>query len=135
MFHQIAEKTVHVSDRCSKVALVRFADAFSIGPDLTNSNADAFHSGMGEIVAMPVEEISDSLHVGYLLQKNVAVSAAMAVFLDYLGRVIVFEDSLFNIGIRFMKYPGTGSTEDCIKNAPSGLSRMAHVSFVSVKLS
>lgn len=70
VFHQIAEKTVHVSDRCSKVALVRFTDAFSIGPDLTNSNADAFHSGMGEIVAMPVEEISDSLHVGYLLQKN-----------------------------------------------------------------
>lgn len=58
VFHQIAEKTVHVSDRCSKVALVRFTDAFSIGPDLTNSNADAFHSGMGEIVAMPVEEIS-----------------------------------------------------------------------------
>lgn len=49
VFHQIAEKTVHVSDRCSKVALVRFTDAFSIGPDLTNSNADAFHSGMGEI--------------------------------------------------------------------------------------
>ena len=30
VFHQIAEKTVHVSDRCSKVALVRFTDAFSI---------------------------------------------------------------------------------------------------------
>nr|WP_306797502.1 LysR family transcriptional regulator substrate-binding protein [Flavonifractor plautii] len=95
VFHQIAEKTVHVSDRCSKVALVRFTDAFSIGPDLTNSNADAFHSGMGEIVAMPVEEISDSLHVGYLLQKNVAVSAAMAVFLDYLrDDIIVLKKTL-----------------------------------------
>lgn len=95
VFHQIAEKTVHVSDRCSKVALVRFTDAFSIGPDLTNSNADAFYSGMGEIVAMPVEEISDSLHVGYLLQKNVAVSAAMAVFLDYLrDDIIVLKKTL-----------------------------------------
>ena len=63
--------------------------------DLTNSNADAFHSGMGEIVAMPVEEISDSLHVGYLLQKNVAVSAAMAVFLDYLrDDIIVLKKTL-----------------------------------------
>jgi len=50
---------------------------------------------MGEIVAMPVEEISDSLHVGYLLQKNVAVSAAMAVFLDYLrDDIIVLKKTL-----------------------------------------
>lgn len=89
VFHQVAEKTIHVSDRCSKVALVRFTDAFSIGPDLTNSNADAFHSGMGEIVAMPVEELSDSLHVGCLFQKNVAVSAAAVAFLDYLRDDII----------------------------------------------
>ena len=88
VFHQIAEKTVHVSDRCTKVALVRSTNAFSIGPDLTNSNADAFHSGMGEVVAIPVVDVSDSLRVGYLTLQDRDQSEIIESFLDYLGEEI-----------------------------------------------
>lgn len=88
VFHQIAEKTVHVSDRCTKVALVRSTNAFSIGPDLTNSNADAFHSGMGEVVAIPVVDVSDSFRVGYLTLQDRDQSEIIESFLDYLGEEI-----------------------------------------------
>ena len=135
VFHQIAEKTVHVSDRCSKVALVRFTDAFSIGPDLTNSNADAFHSGMGEIVAMPVRDIrltpcriSAAKECGGL-SRHGSVSGLSA------GRYYsVKEDSLVTLDSFLLKCPARIHGR-LYKNAPSGLSRMAHVSFVSVKLS
>ena len=49
LFYKLLNKNVHVSDRCTKIALVRKTDCFSIGPDLPNSNADAFHKGMGNI--------------------------------------------------------------------------------------
>lgn len=84
VFHQISARTVHVCDRCSKIALVRSSDAFSIGPDLTNSNADAFHSGLGEIIAIPVEELSELLHVGYLAAQGQKLSFAMEQYLEEL---------------------------------------------------
>lgn len=84
VYHQMSEKTIHVCDRCTKIAIVRFTDAFSIGTDLTNSNADTFHSGMGEVVALPVEELSDSMHIGYLVQKNDAASETADQYLAVL---------------------------------------------------
>ena len=70
------------------MALVRSTNAFSIGPDLTNSNADAFHSGMGEVVAIPVVDVSDSLRVGYLTLQDRDQSEIIESFLDYLGEEI-----------------------------------------------
>lgn len=40
LFYKLLNKNVHVSDRCTKIALVRKTDCFSIGPDLPNSNAE-----------------------------------------------------------------------------------------------
>ncbi len=84
IFHQLSEKTIHVCDRCSKIALVRATDAFSVGPDLTNSNADAFHKGMGEVIAIPVDEVPDCLHVGYITQRNSRLSDIALQYLDDL---------------------------------------------------
>lgn len=84
IFHQMSEKTIHVCDRCSKLALVRATDAFSVGPDLANSDADAFHKNLGELVAIPVDEVGDLLHVGYIRQRHARWSGAAEVYLQFL---------------------------------------------------
>ena len=84
IFHQLSEKTIHVCDRCSKLALVRATDAFSVGPDLANSNADAFHKRIGELTAIPVDEVGDLLHVGYIRQRRGRWNEAAELYLQYL---------------------------------------------------
>jgi len=93
-FHQISDKTIHVCDRCTKVALVRLSNAFSIGTDLTNSNADSFHGNLGEIVRIPIKELTESMHIGILKQKNVEVTTAALKYLELLQESI---DELRNI--------------------------------------
>ena len=88
LFYKLLSKNVHVSDRCTKIALVRNTDCFSIGPDLTNSNADAFHKGTGEVVARSLKHEIGYLHLGYLHRKWSAVSQLGEKFLSYLKRDI-----------------------------------------------
>lgn len=84
LFYKILNKNMHVCDRCTKIALVRKTDCFSIGPDLTNSNADAFHKGMGEIVARPLAEEMGSLHLGYIHKNSYIISSLAQQYLPYL---------------------------------------------------
>ncbi len=70
LFYKILSHNVHVCDRSTKIALVRKTDCFSIGPGLTNSNADQFHKGQGEILAKPLEAPLGELHLGYILKKR-----------------------------------------------------------------
>lgn len=84
LFYQLLSKNLHVCDRCTKIALVRNTDCFSIGPDLTNSNADTFHKGMGEIIARPLNPEIGRLHLGYLFRRGNRISALGKKFLDYL---------------------------------------------------
>lgn len=84
IFHQLSEKTIHVCDRYSKLALVRATDAFSVGPDLANGNADAFHKSMGELVAIPVDEAGDLLRVGYIRRRRGRWGDAAEPYLAYL---------------------------------------------------
>lgn len=84
IFYQLSEKTIHVCDRGSKLALIRATDAFSVGPDLPNSNADAFHKSMGKLVAIPVDGVGDLLHVGYIRQRHGRWSDAAELYLQYL---------------------------------------------------
>ena len=70
VFYEQLEKNVHVCDRCTKIALIRGNNCFSIGPDLPNSNADAMHRNLAEICAVPIKEITDPLHVGYITRKD-----------------------------------------------------------------
>lgn len=84
VFYNMLNKNVHVSDRCTKIAMVRKTDCFSIGPDLTNSNADAFHRGMGEIRAVPLENDFGELHLGYICRKRQTLSRMAVEYLELL---------------------------------------------------
>lgn len=84
LFFNILNKNVHVCDRCTKIALVRKTDCFSIGPDLTNSNADTFHKGMGEILAKPLHEEIGRLHLGYIKKKGHNKTTLGEKYLDFL---------------------------------------------------
>ena len=88
LFYKLLNKNVHVSDRCTKIALVRKTDCFSIGPDLPNSNADAFHRGMGSMIARPLENDIGLLHMGYLTTSQTPLSQLGQLYLDYLVRDI-----------------------------------------------
>ncbi|MDY2628822.1 MAG: LysR family transcriptional regulator [Lachnospiraceae bacterium] len=86
LFYKILNKNVHVSDRCTKIALVRKTDCFSIGPDLTNSNADAFHKGLNSIVARPLEDELSTLHLGYIMRKGQVLSSLGKQYLKFLEK-------------------------------------------------
>ena len=88
LFYELLDKNVHVSDRCTKIALIRNSNCFSIGPDLPNSNADAFHKGMGEIVALPMKEPIEPLHVGYMMRSAQTVSSIAGQFIRYLSEEV-----------------------------------------------
>lgn len=88
LFYKLLNKNVHVSDRCTKIALVRKTDCFSIGPDLPNSNADAFHKGMGNIIAKSLENDIGLLHIGYLTIAQIPLSSLGQLYLEYLSKDI-----------------------------------------------
>lgn len=85
LFYKILSKNIHVCDRCTKIALVRKTDCFSIGPDLPNSDADAFHKGLGNIVARPLANDIGLLHVGYLTLSGSTVSNLGERYLHYFS--------------------------------------------------
>ncbi len=84
LFYRILNKNVHVCDRCTKIALIRNTNCFSIGPDLTNSNADNFHKGLGEILAKPLKDPLGELHLGYLIREQSDLNQLAQIYLDFL---------------------------------------------------
>ncbi|MGN0355135.1 MAG: LysR family transcriptional regulator [Muricoprocola sp.] len=82
----IINKNMHVSDRCTKIALIRKTNCFSIGPDLTNSNADSFHAGTGEIIAKSLSEDIGQLHLGYIHKNNYILSSLAQKYFSYLQK-------------------------------------------------
>lgn len=87
-FYKILNQNMHVCDRCTKIALVRKTNCFSIGPDLTNSNADAFHKGLGEIIAKPLAEDTIQLHFGYIHKNSYIMSNLANQYLSYLMKEV-----------------------------------------------
>ncbi|MGI6095097.1 MAG: LysR family transcriptional regulator [Lachnospiraceae bacterium] len=88
LFYELLDKNIHVNDRCTKIALIRGNNCFSVGPDLPNSNADSFHSGLGEIVAIPLKEQLEALHVGYLYKNGQSITPMGKQYLHLLKREI-----------------------------------------------
>ncbi|MGN1141250.1 MAG: LysR family transcriptional regulator [Oliverpabstia sp.] len=89
LIYTLLNKNMHVSDRCTKIALVRKTDCFSIGPDLTNSNADSFHKGTGEIIARPLDEDIGQLHLGYIHKNNYILSSLAQKYFKYLDKELM----------------------------------------------
>lgn len=84
VFYNRLSKNIHVTDRCTKISLIRHNNCFSIGPDLPNGNAGALHAGMQEIVAIPLAEEQAYLHVGYICQKGHHLTDTAQRYLDFL---------------------------------------------------
>ncbi len=89
LFYKILSRNVHVCDRSTKIAVVRKTDSFSIGPGLTNSNADNFHKGQGEILAKPLEDPLGDLHLGYLSKNGHTPSQIEESYLNFLREDIL----------------------------------------------
>lgn len=89
LFYKILSRNVHVCDRSTKIALVRKTDCFSIGPGLTNSNADNFHKGQGEILAKPLEDSLGELRLGYILKNGQNPSQIGEAYLSFLKEDIL----------------------------------------------
>lgn len=61
---------MHVSDRATKMSVIRSSDAFSIGVDLPNFNRDIyFRKHATELIAIPFADQAEPVLVGYL-EKN-----------------------------------------------------------------
>lgn len=84
VFYNQLPKNIHVTDRCTKISLIRHNNCFSIGPDLPNSNAKAMRSGMQEIVAVPLAEAQSYLHVGYITQRGHRLSETAQRYIRHL---------------------------------------------------
>lgn len=84
LFYESLNQNVHVSDRSTKIAMIRGTNAFSIGPDLTNSNADKFHSNLGEITARPLNTHLDTIIAGYLVKSEHSLSDYGKIYLEFL---------------------------------------------------
>ena len=70
ILHEPLNRCIHVSDRATKMFVIRSTDAFSIGVDLPNFNRDIyFKNSSSELIAIPFADQSEPMLVGYL-EKN-----------------------------------------------------------------
>ena len=70
ILYEPLDRCVHVSDRATKMSVLRSSDAFSIGVDLPNFNRDIyFRKHATELIAIPFADQAEPVLVGYL-EKN-----------------------------------------------------------------
>ena len=70
-FYRPLKRNIHVCDRSTKMAMIRSSDAFSIGVDLPNFNADLyFQNRSTELAAIPFRDQPDPVIVGYLTKNG-----------------------------------------------------------------
>ncbi|BAE82156.1 LysR family transcriptional regulator [Desulfitobacterium hafniense] len=85
VFYSQLDKIVHVSDRCTKIALVRATDAFSIGPDLVNSNGDKMHAGQQEVCAIPLASQSEQLDILWIEKTSRPLTTTAELYVRLLA--------------------------------------------------
>ncbi|MDO4616621.1 MAG: LysR family transcriptional regulator [Lachnospiraceae bacterium] len=78
-------RQIRVSDRATKMLLLRNSDAFSIGVDLTNYNHDVYFSNKStELIAVPIEDYKEPIITGYVCRRDHPVSEPGTSYLQYL---------------------------------------------------
>ena len=88
-FFQPLARTIHVCDRATKMAVIRSSDAFSIGIDLPNFNADLyFQNRKTELAAIPYRDQAEPVLVGYLSKSGHELSATAKDYLLLLDKHI-----------------------------------------------
>ena len=75
LFFAPMTKNIHVSDRATKMSVIRSTDAFSVGIDLPNFNLDIyFKRRAAELVAIPFADQPDPIRVGLLTRNGHSLS-------------------------------------------------------------
>lgn len=75
LFYAPLARNIHVSDRATKMSLIRSTDAFSVGVDLPNFNRDIyFRDRATEMIAIPFDGPSEPISVGLLTRKDLPLS-------------------------------------------------------------
>lgn len=87
ILYEPLDRCIHVSDRATKMSVIRSGDAFSIGIDLPNFNRDIyFQNRSTELIAIPFADQREPILVGYL-EKNGHVKSELGQrYLELLGR-------------------------------------------------
>lgn len=71
ILYEPLDRCVHVSDRATKMSVIRSSDAFSIGVDLPNFNRDIyFQNRSTELIAVPFADQTEQIQAGYLERNN-----------------------------------------------------------------
>lgn len=89
VFFDSLRKNVHVSDRATKMSILRSTDAFSIGADLPNFNLDIYFKRRNtELIALPFRDQPEPLRVGYLQKSGRPLGDIAKQYLEILTRHI-----------------------------------------------
>ncbi len=89
VFFKDLKKNVHVSDRATKMSILRSTNAFSIGADLPNFNLDIYFKRRNtELIALPFSDQSQQFRVGYLMKNGRVPGKIAEKYLDLLSRHI-----------------------------------------------
>ena len=88
VFYGHFRKNIHVSDRSTKLALIRTNNCFSIELDLPNNASLKEASGKNiqwaRICSVPVAELDTPFRIGYLIRKGRTPDAAGTHYIDLL---------------------------------------------------
>ena len=86
LFFAPMAKNIHVSDRATKMSVIRSTDAFSVGVDLPNFNQDVyFRHRSPEMVAIPFEGQPEPILVGILTRSGRELSEIGSRYVDLLA--------------------------------------------------
>ncbi len=78
-------KNIHVSDRATKMSVIRSSDAFSVGVDLPNFNQDLYFKRRNtEMVAVPFADHPEPILIGVLTRNGRALTEIGRQYVDLL---------------------------------------------------
>lgn len=85
ILYEPLRRCIHVSDRATKMSVLRSSDAFCIGVDLPNFNRDIyFRNRSTELIAIPYAGQPEPIQVGYLEKNDHVRSEIGAQYLELL---------------------------------------------------
>lgn len=89
ILYEPLDRCIHVSDRATKMSVIRTLDAFSIGIDLPNFNQDIYFKDRStELIAIPFVDQSDPIIVGYLEKNGHVLSENGSRYIELLAKHI-----------------------------------------------
>lgn len=89
ILYEPLNRCVHVSDRATKMSVIRSSDAFSIGIDLPNFNRDIyFQNRSTELIAVPFADQTEPIQAGYLEKNHHIPTEIGSIYLNLLKKHI-----------------------------------------------